>query len=143
MSTRAVYTFTNGKEEYHVFKHHDGYPSGAAEFIEKAISLAWALPRFEPDEFAAAFVAANKTSDGGVRLLHSGNWSDVSSSDIEYHYEISCPSGALQVRAFAVDCDYTTGKWTVKQIFIGTLAKFKTFAESAALSVVRKERGLE
>ncbi len=45
-----------------VYKHRDGYPSGAAQAIEAALPCAWPLPRFEPDEFAAAFVRANKRS---------------------------------------------------------------------------------
>jgi len=43
-----------------VYKHHDGYPSGAAKAIEAALDHAWTLPRFEPAEFAAGFVTANK-----------------------------------------------------------------------------------
>lgn len=77
MSTRAVYTFIgcaefDRGERHHVYKHCDGYPSGAADAIAAAIPLAWPLPRFEADEFAAAFVAGNKErglsplSQGGV-----------------------------------------------------------------------------
>ena len=55
---------------YGAYKHYDNYPSGAADFIENAKSYAWDLPRFEADDFAAAFVAANKAKSGGeVRLL--------------------------------------------------------------------------
>jgi hypothetical protein len=63
MSTRAMYTFRNadGSEEYHVYKHSDGYPTGAAEALVAALEHAWPLPRYEADEFAAAFVAANKS----------------------------------------------------------------------------------
>jgi hypothetical protein len=63
MSTRAMYTFRNadGSEEFHVYKHHDGYPTGAAEALVSALEHAWPLPRYEADEFAAAFVAANKS----------------------------------------------------------------------------------
>ena len=46
-----------------VYKHSDGYPYGAVCWITKALEHAWPLPRFEADEFAAAFVvAANKPS---------------------------------------------------------------------------------
>ncbi len=63
MSTRAMYTFRNAEgEEHHVYKHHDGYPSGAAEALARALPFAWQLPRYEPDEFAAAFVAGNKAN---------------------------------------------------------------------------------
>ena len=72
MSTRAVYFFEdkNDKSYYGVYKHYDGYPQGAASLIEDAKAYAWPLPRWEADEFAAAFVAANKNPKGGeVRLL--------------------------------------------------------------------------
>jgi hypothetical protein len=63
MSTRAMYTFRNadGSEEFHVYKHSDGYPTGAAEALVAALDYAWPLPRYEADEFSAAFVAANKS----------------------------------------------------------------------------------
>ena len=77
MSTRAVYFFNDmfrdGKDSvniYGVYKHYDNYPKGAAYHIEAAKDYAWRLPRFEADEFAAAFVAANKNKSGGeVRLI--------------------------------------------------------------------------
>lgn len=55
---------------YTVYKHWDGYPSGVQSMIEDALKIAWPLPRFEADEFAASFVAANKTSSGDVRLVN-------------------------------------------------------------------------
>jgi len=58
MSTRAIYTFKGFGETHHVYKHHDGYLSGAAVALNNALQLAWTLPRYEPDEFAAAFVSA-------------------------------------------------------------------------------------
>ncbi len=65
MSTRAVYTFIDPelpRNTHHVYKHHDGYPTGAAIAIANAQPYAWPLGRFEADEFAAAFVAGNKSS---------------------------------------------------------------------------------
>jgi hypothetical protein len=61
MSTRACYTFKDKHNTIHVYKHNDGYPTGAAEHIARALPYAWPLPRFEAVDFAAAFVAANKT----------------------------------------------------------------------------------
>jgi hypothetical protein len=55
---------------YTIYKHWSGYPTGMQIMIEKALGLAWELPRFEADEFAASFVAANKTSSGDVRLVN-------------------------------------------------------------------------
>jgi hypothetical protein len=68
MSTRAIYTFKGFGDTHHVFKHYDGYPTGAADALARAMQNAWVLPRYEPDEFAAAFVAGNKPGGGGVRL---------------------------------------------------------------------------
>jgi hypothetical protein len=68
VSTRACYRFIlqNGPNDWPgvvtVYKHSDGYPRGAPEAIERAIPHAWKLPRFEADEFAAAFVRGNKMS---------------------------------------------------------------------------------
>jgi len=94
MGTRAIYIFEDEHEEVHVYKHYDNYPEGAVDFIEEAKEFAWELPRFEADEFAASFVAANKDRrGGGVRLvnarfkdrdemLEANDWCD-------YHYVIS------------------------------------------------------
>jgi hypothetical protein len=120
MSTRAVYTFSDSDGTYHVYKHSDGYPTGAAQAIEATLECAWTLPRFEADEFAAAFVAANKCywrnmefefyrnnqdleanttranyskyDGGGVRLMRSGSIRTVAPCDIEYRYSISVGS---------------------------------------------------
>lgn len=72
MGTRAIYIFEDEQDSIAVYKHYDGYPRGAADFIEEAKEYAWAFPRFEADEFAAAFVAANKNPKGGeVRLVNN------------------------------------------------------------------------
>ena len=75
MGTRAVYFFEDSDGVYGAYKHYDNYPSGAMWFIENAKEYAWPLdnwanPRFEADDFAAGFVAANKAKGGGeCRLL--------------------------------------------------------------------------
>ena len=93
MSTRACYRFIpdNGPNDWPgvvtVYKHHDGYPTGAAKAIEAALDYAWQLPRFEADEFAAAFVAANKRSVSSIRNeyeLEAQNAEKKSKVDIEY-----------------------------------------------------------
>lgn len=104
MSTRAMYTFTDQHDTIHVYKHFDGYPEGAAEFITAALALAWPLPRFEADDFAAAFVAANKDSGGNVRLCGTRiqqPW-DMA-CDAEYWYQISYHGGPeLTIIAYSV-----------------------------------------
>jgi len=85
MSTRAIYTFKGFGETYHIYKHHDGYPSGAAEALRNALAYAWKLPRYEPDDFAAAFVAGNKSlGGGGVRTAKSR----TQACDVEFGYTV-------------------------------------------------------
>ena len=117
MSTRACYTFKDDHDEFHVYKHCDGYPSGAAEFITNALHLAWKLPRFEADEFGASFVAANKNDGGGVRLTH--DWQNH--GDLEYRYLIYMRDDELYVDAFDMG---------EKPIFSGNLAAFTEFSKT-------------
>jgi hypothetical protein len=84
MSTRAIYTFKGFGESHHVYKHYDGYPSGAARWLGNALELAWELPRYEPNEFAAAFVAANKNRAGDIRLAKS----QTAHCDVEFAYVV-------------------------------------------------------
>ncbi len=118
MSTRALYSFLGEDGNHNVYKHHDGYPMGAAKTIKTAIDwFAWNLPRYESNEFAAAFCAAGKigswfetpeelldwakrygpggeynaSKGGGVRFMPAGNPSQVACqncSDIQYRYEV-------------------------------------------------------
>ena len=117
MSTRAVYTFSDeDTAPIHVYKHHDGYPyasynSGRGEaggllWIKKAKELAWELPRFEADEFAAAFVAANKTGEGGCRLITAEHpWEYA--GDPEYWYKIKPAVPALDVWVEVYEVDWS------------------------------------
>lgn len=95
MGTRAIYFFEDSDgSKYGVYKHYDNYPSGAADFIENAKQYAWELPRFEADDFAAAFVAANKARKGGeCRLLPMFDHTSVEmvmdeNTWCDYYYEI-------------------------------------------------------
>ena len=125
MSTRAVYTFTDNRNVFHVYKHHDGYPMEAARSILAALPLAWPLPRFEPDEFAAAFVAANKSQPGGVRLCPSGTFAEIAPLDVEYHYIVRQHFHTLRVFAYALE-----GKNRAEHlIFDGTPEQFAAWAK--------------
>lgn len=113
MSTRAVYGFVENKDQggktHWIYKHHDGYPEGAASHIVKALPFAWTLPRFEADEFAAAFVAGNKDSHkardsfggGGIRTTDGPD----SHGDIEYVYIVfqSEKNNQLCIKAYKAD----------------------------------------
>jgi hypothetical protein len=97
MSTRGLYTFIDSDNtEFTVFKHWDNYPSGAYGFIQNALTLAWDLPRFEADECAAAFIAANKKGGGDLRLL-SADSTNGDALGIEYHYFIRAIGDSLEV----------------------------------------------
>ena len=116
MGTRAIYTFEDNKrdlpedarhmaESIDVYKHYDGYPQGASGFIENALDFAWQLPRFEADEFAAAFVAANKDKNGGG--IHLTNHADSYDVDWRYYITFAKNSGRLMVTAYERDYDET------------------------------------
>jgi hypothetical protein len=111
MSTRAVFTFSDPEHRGRplvVYKHHDGYPRRAVEALIRARDdgLSWALPRFEANEFAAAFVASNKAQPGSIRLLGAGDWRDLSPGDIEYVYHVvRFPSGHINVGGWRVTED--------------------------------------
>lgn len=110
MSTRAIYTFYDARDEVHVYKHHDGYPyckfdsgeAGGLVWINDAKKFAWDLPRFEADEFAASFVAANKSNGGGVNLISDQKpWEYA--SDCDYWYKVAHIVGGLYVIVMSVD----------------------------------------
>ena len=97
MGTRAVITFIDEHDTHHVYKHWDGNPVDILQGIERATAYAWPLPRFESDEFATAFIAANKPKGGGdIRMSHT--YED--SPDLAYRYEVRLSRGKLDVRAF-------------------------------------------
>ena len=66
MGTRGAFTFIDAdKQTFHVYKHHDCYPEGpwgGPAVLLAATRYAWQFPRFEADEFAAAFITAAKLS---------------------------------------------------------------------------------
>jgi len=140
MSTRAMYTF---KDEYgvvHVYKHHDGYPEGGVAWIANARNYAWPLPRFEADDFAAAFVAANKpkydpdekysNSGGGVRLCGPHIQKPYEMAvDAGYHYIVEFKENKLYLTIYSVKW-WDTGEWdTIDEeefrslVFRGTLTE--------------------
>ena len=140
MSTRAMYSFKDQDQEFHVYKHCDGYPSGASEAISAAVGLAWPLPRFEADEFATAFVAANKPQPlkldcghvlvgGDVRLMACGPWRQVAPGDLQYRYVVKANGKMPRVTAYGVQHNYESDEWSEKQLWEGPLNKVGELAE--------------
>lgn len=115
MSTRAVYTFIDSDDSFHVYKHCDGYPQGALVFIGAALDRSWGPGRFEAGEAAAAFVAANKTREGDVHLTRHHR----RHGDLAYRYEIRAhermPAWTVRV--------YEVGARSSRRIFAGSLGE--------------------
>ena len=116
MSTRACYTFTDSQGDFHVYKHHDGYPynggvyngerfeGGGLVWIENAKPFAWDLPRFEADDFAASFIMANKDGGGGCRLINKAHpWEEHTDSAYWYKVKIAVPALDVWVDVYSVD----------------------------------------
>lgn len=107
MGTRAVFTFIDEDNEFHVYTHWDGYPEHAAAELVNALHKAWPLPRFESSEFACAFIAANKSGEGNIYLTK--HWDNH--CDLSYRYEISkAKNGQLIVRAFNPNMEVFYGR---------------------------------
>lgn len=113
MGTRAVYTFIDSYNEFHVYGHWDGDPQSVVEKISNMLKFAWPLPRFEADECAAAFIAGNKKEGGGDIYLTSNY---TNHDDLSYRYEISCVDNDLYIKVF----DFEN-----KNIFEGSFDNFK------------------
>ena len=96
MSIRSVVVFKDESGSFAVYKHSDAHPGGLYGMlaaIEKAKPYAWTLPRFEANEFAAAFVQSAKNGPGGVRLTSGPD----AHSDLKYVYTVTCKDGKLDV----------------------------------------------
>jgi hypothetical protein len=100
MSTRCVVTVIDPEKTFHVYRHHDGYPttlSGVLATLPAALPLAWPLPRFEAMDFAAAIVAAWKRPGGGGIYL-TGSYTDH--GDLEFRYEVTQKDRILKVTTY-------------------------------------------
>ena len=111
MSTRAVYTFVKegkyGLKNVHVYKHHDGYPKGAIEFISNAINPLRNLKTFynsqmhsegdlnTRDMLVSNFLTQNE-ENGLIEI--TSDWKDH--GDLEYRYEIF---EDFSIRVFDID----------------------------------------
>jgi len=113
MSTRATYEFRDERGAHTVYRHHDGYPAGGIQWIANAVPIAWPLPRFEADEFAASFIAGNKDRGGSVRLTSGRD----AHGDTQYHYVVSMKDRKLSIEIY--EMGYTgsgRGGWNLLEI---------------------------
>jgi hypothetical protein len=131
MSTRSAYIFKDEGGSYAVYKHCDGYPTGAANSLINAKKYAWQGNRFEADEFACAFITAEKVNSyasckkyrpkgdkepidaGGQMRLLEGIELKHMPIDIEYLYIIrntaNDPMSASRVKVSAYEVNFPWG----------------------------------
>lgn len=121
MTTRAVYTVKDAEgDKFAVYCHYDGYPEGAAAFIDKAREFAFPGARFQAMDFAAALIAANKTPGGGGVYCTKGH---LAHADLDYDYVISHRHGSVNVTAYRYEWNTKQGGSRVK-FFSGSLHAF-------------------
>lgn len=91
MGTRAVITFKDEvtKQKYCVYQHWDGDPHTVTHRI-KGNGKCWRWPRYEADEFAAAYIATYKTAPGDIRITTSAK----AHGDLSYAYEVTAQKNA-------------------------------------------------
>lgn len=90
MGTRAVITFEDDVGKYSVYQHWDGNPATVLENLQKT-EHRWTLPRFEADEFAAAYIATHKTSSGNIRMTKGPR----AHGDLAYVYTVTHSPGSM------------------------------------------------
>jgi hypothetical protein len=123
MGTRAIYTFKGFGEVYHVFVHYDGYPAGAADYFRRTLEggRIWGLPRYEPDEFAAGFVASIKDKGGNVRIASKR----TSYCDVEYGYTVEPERDYPSlIRLTVSETDFWDGGRKERKLWTGPLLDF-------------------
>jgi hypothetical protein len=84
MGTRCVITFRDKHGSFSVYQHWDGYPEVVMGNIGTTKNC-WKWPRFEADEFAAAYIATHKTEAGNIRLTSGPD----AHGDLAYSYDVS------------------------------------------------------
>jgi hypothetical protein len=102
MSTNAIIKFADDRVTYFIYKQCDGYPSEVIKCINNALSISFKLPRYEADEFACSFIAANKQREGHLYLLNKTEYEEIK-YNIHYMYVVQMIKSKLQVKIYEVD----------------------------------------
>jgi len=114
MSTRATYLFTNNSmaaEDICVYIHHDGYPTGAAEYLRKALFIA----KTDRRPILEAFIAANSRAE--ITRSHQAH------GDTEYRYTIDRKDVRVDERISSfTEQDGFQSYW--KTIYSGSIDEF-------------------
>lgn len=96
MGTRGVITFKDLSGGYSVYQHWDCNPEMVEGYILQVFEKrrCWAWPRWEADEFAAAYIATHKDAGGSFRISNGAS----NHGDLSYAYEvIALPDEGLQL----------------------------------------------
>ena len=141
MSTNALikfydtpgHSFGEGPNQtFYVYQHWDGYPAGVAITLAMTFDYAFKLPRWQANDFSAAFIAANKNSDNSVK--QGGNIYISDGSDYkDYEYHVTFKDGDVRVKVLD---PYTDGldPYELKDIeviiFEGTFREFIEYTEA-------------
>ena len=122
MVTRGVYTFKEKGQAWHVYVHWDSYPTDAACKFQATLTSGkvWPRPRYEADEFAAGFIAANKDKSGNIRLLKGR----TSACDVEYGYTIWPDPKTHQLMLQVSATDFWGPKPVERSLWKGLLTNF-------------------
>lgn len=141
VSTRATLTIHEGDEAYSVYRHSDGYPDGehgVLHTLRQAFAYAWTLPRFEAMDFAAAIVAAWKTTGGNIYMTGGRD----EHGDTEFHYSIGQLKGqaALYVAVWVPVGD--DREWVKLAAFRITPDRVKPLPLSRADAAIMREHKL-
>ena len=106
MSTRAVYEFISSDEfapkKVSVYKHHDGYPQGAVNFIWSAYHDTLPSTKYHSpirDKLVVGFIKNN--AGRGLIQITSGR---SAHGDLDYYYEIH-DDPDITVKCFERDWD--------------------------------------
>ena len=125
MATRATLTVFDERDQFHIYRHYDGYPdatSGVITAIARAREYAWEMPRFEAGDFTAALVHQMKATCGDIYLTADA----VDHWDRSFHYHITATPDDLVVEVQKVIGSLHAGRDTppkMHSVFKGTLAE--------------------
>jgi hypothetical protein len=123
MGTPAQITFKDANDSIRIICNDDGHPETIASRISNSYKVAWPVGRYDATEFAAAFVATNKTRAGGVYIVNKGIYV------ADYRYVVKPDSlGSQLLRVEAHKVSAASGRW--KKMWEGYLPDMLAWANS-------------
>lgn len=95
MGTRAAITFEDDMGKFTIYQHWDGDPDTIMQNLS-TVKKCWDFPRWEADEFGAAYIATHKTGSGNIRLSRG----HTAHGDLSYSYNVKLAGNALQIDVY-------------------------------------------